>query len=120
MIWTWLAISVVSGTISDLLSAKGMSMHGEIDRFDARGLARVMRYIGTHRLVLAGMVLNAIAFFSFVALLSVADLSLAVPATASGYIVKTALAQWYLGEVVSARRWVGAVLVTLGVYFIAT
>jgi drug/metabolite transporter (DMT)-like permease len=117
--WIWLAITVLSGTLGDLVSAKGMAAHGEIEHFRPERLARLLRYIATHRLILAGIVANTISFFSFMALLSVAELSFAVPATALSYILKTALAEWYLGERVTARRWTGALLVALGVFLIA-
>jgi uncharacterized membrane protein len=117
--WLWLAVTVLSGTAGDLVSAKGMAAHGEVEHFGPERLARLMRYIFTHRLILAGIVANAVSFFSFMALLSMADLSFAVPATAAGYILKTALAEWYLGERVTARRWTGAILVALGVFLIA-
>lgn len=119
MKWVWLAITVLSGTVGDLASAKGMAAHGEIEHFGPERLARLMRYIFTHRLILSGIVANALSFFSFMALLSVSDLSFAVPATASSYILKTALAEWYLEERVTARRWAGAVLVAVGVFLIA-
>ncbi len=82
MRWVWLIVSVVSSTAGDLLSAKGMTAHGEMADFGTGGLARVLRHIGTHPLVIAGIILNAISFLSFIALLSVAELSMAVPATA--------------------------------------
>ncbi len=119
MKWTWLAITVMSGTVGDLVSAKGMAAHGEVEHFGPERLVRLMRYIFTHRLILTGIVANAISFFSFMALLSVAELSFAVPATALSYILKTVLAEWYLGEHVTARRWIGALFVALGVFLIA-
>ena len=119
MRWTWLAITVLSGTVGDLVSAKGMVAHGEIEHFGPRRMARLLRYVLTHRLILTGIVFNAISFFSFMALLSVAELSFAVPATALSYILKTALAEWYLGERITWRRWAGAVLVACGVVLIA-
>jgi uncharacterized membrane protein len=117
--WAWLAITVLSSTIGDLISAKGMLAHGEIEHFGARRLARLLHYIATHRLIVTGIAFNAISFVSFVALLSTAELSFAVPATAVSYILKTALAQWYLGEHVPLRRWIGAACVALGVLLIA-
>lgn len=119
MRWAWLAITVLSSTVGDLISAKGMVEHGEIEHFGPRKVAQLLRYITTHRLIVTGIAFNAISFFSFLALLSVAELSFAVPATAVGYILKTALSQWYLGEHVSARRWLGAACVAIGVYLIA-
>lgn len=118
MRWIWLAISVLSSTAGDLVAAKGMTAHGEMADLGGGELARVLRHMGTNSLVLAGIFLNAVSFLSFIALLSVAELSVAVPATASSYILKTALAQWYLDEDVSKRRWAGAVLVALGIYLI--
>ncbi len=119
MRWIWVVVSVLSGTIGDLMSAKGMAMHGEIESFEPRGLARVLRYIATHRLILGGILSNAISFFSFLALLSVSELSFAVPATALSYIVKTFLAECYLQERVTGRRWMGVAFVAAGIILIA-
>jgi drug/metabolite transporter (DMT)-like permease len=118
--WVWLAVTVVTSTVGDLVSAKGMVAHGEIEHFGARRITRLLRYIGTHPLVVTGIVFNALSFFSFLALLSVAPLSFAVPATAVSYVLKTALSRWYLGEHVSARRWLGAACVAIGVYLVST
>ena len=119
MTWVWLAITTLSSTAGDLVSAKGMVAHGEVEHFGARRLARLLRYIVTHRLIVIGIVFNAVSFFSFVALLSEAELSFAVPATGISYILKTALAGSYLGEHVSARRWLGAACVAAGVVMIS-
>lgn len=119
MRWVWLMVSVLSGTVGDLVSAKGMVEHGEVEHFGPARIGCLLRYIVTHRLLLMGIGFNAISFFSFLALLSVAEVSFAVPATALSYILKTALAGWYLGEHVNVRRWMGAVLVAVGVVLIA-
>lgn len=119
MRWIWLAVSIVSGTVGDLLSAKGMVEHGHIKDFGPREVSRLLRYMVTHPLLLAGIVSNAVSFFSFLALLSVAELSFAVPASASAYILKTALAGWYLDERVTWRRWMGAVFISIGVCLLA-
>jgi drug/metabolite transporter (DMT)-like permease len=118
MKWLFLAISVVFGTFGDLLTAKGMSAHG-IEDFGMGGLRLVLLHIGTHPLVVLGILFDAISFFALMALLSVSEISFAVPASASSYIVKTALASWYLGERVNARRWWGAICVTAGIVLIS-
>ncbi|HXE14134.1 MAG TPA: DMT family transporter [Bryobacteraceae bacterium] len=119
MKWVWVLVTVLSGTIGDLVSAKGMSLHGELDDFRPRGLVRIMRYVVTHPLVAGGIFCNAIAFFSFMALLSVSDLSFAVPVTASSYILKTVCAKWYLNERITWRRWAGVVMVAIGIVLIS-
>ena len=112
-------VTVASSTAADLLSAKGMTLHGEIEDFGPRGVVRVLRYIMTHKLVVTGIICNAISFGAFLALLSTAQLSFAVPATALSYIFKTILARMYLQEQIDWRRWVGIILITVGVILIS-
>lgn len=119
MKWIWLAITVLSSTAGDLICAKGMVAHGEIEHFGARRVVRLLGYISTHPLIIAGIAFNAVSFVSFLALLTVSEISFAVPATAVSYILKTALAGWYLGEHVNIRRWMGAACVAIGVYLLA-
>jgi drug/metabolite transporter (DMT)-like permease len=57
----------------------------------------------------------AVSFFAFMALLSIADLSFSVPATAGSYVFETLLAKLVLKERVGKRRWGGALLVCAGV-----
>ena len=119
MTWVWLAISVLSSTAGDVLTAKGMAEHGEIEEFSPKKIVQVLRYMSMHRLILIGIVCNAVSFFTFMALLSVSELSFAVPATALAYILKTGLAEWYLEEDVGFRRWSGAIFITIGVVLIS-
>jgi bacterial/archaeal transporter family protein len=117
--WLWVAVIAISGTIGDVLCARGMAMHGELDDFRPTGIARILRYIVTHKIVLAGIAGDAIAFFAFLALLSMTELNFAVPATALSYVFKTAMARWYLRERVTWGRWTGAVLVAIGIVLIS-
>jgi drug/metabolite transporter (DMT)-like permease len=70
-------------------------------------------------LLLLSVVCMAASFFLFMVLLSMADLSFAVPATAASYVVETLLAKWMLNEHVDSRRWAGSVLVAGGVALLA-
>lgn len=119
MKWVLVLVCVLSGTFGDLLSARGMAEHGEIQSFKPHGLARIVRFMATQKTVLAGIASNAVSFVSLLALLSVAPLSFAVPATASSYILKTVLAKPLLGEHVTPRRWIGVVLVSVGIVLIS-
>ena len=49
------------------------------------------------------------------ALVSVSDLSFAVPVTAASYIFETILAKYLLKERVGWKRWAGVALVACGV-----
>lgn len=115
MKWIFVAIVVLSSTLGDVLSAKGMKSEPAVESLGPRGIMLVLHDIVTDRLVITGIVSNAISFCSFLALLSVAELSFAAPATAVAYVLKVVLAKWYLGECVTWRRWAGAALVGIGV-----
>jgi drug/metabolite transporter (DMT)-like permease len=58
-------------------------------------------------------------FASYLTALSWADLTYVLPATASGYVVMEILAHFWLGEQVSWMRWLGALLITIGVIYVA-
>ncbi|HVW08096.1 MAG TPA: EamA family transporter [Bryobacteraceae bacterium] len=118
MKWLWVAITVTSGTIGDLLSAHGMSQHG-VHEFSPSMMRRTLRFIFSHRSVVLGIIANATSFISFMALLSISPLNFAVPATALGYILRTVLAKIFLHEQIGAKRWAGAFLVAIGVILIA-
>ena len=119
MIWLLLLLSVFSGTAGDLLTAKGMSDHGEIHDFRPAAVLRVAGVLSRNFYMVSGILTQAVSFFSFVALLGVAELSFAVPATALGNVAKTLFAKLFLREEVGWRRWAGALLVTCGVCLVS-
>jgi len=62
-----------------------------------------------------GIAFMALAFFSLLALLSWADASLVVPATALSYVAGAFGAKFLLHEKVATVRWAGVLLVSMGV-----
>ena len=119
MAWLMLLASVLTGTAGDLLMAKGMSVHGEIHDFRPRAMVRVITMLSNNVYIAIGLLAQAFSFFSFVALLAVADLSFAVPATALGMVIKTIFAKLFLNEQIGRRRWAAAVLVSFGVLLVS-
>ena len=117
--WLLLIISVLSGTAGDLLSAKSMRDHGEIHDFRPGAVLGIAARLARDFYLVTGILAQAVSFFSFVALLGVAELSFAVPATALGNVIKTLFAKMFLREHVGWRRWAGALLVTFGVILVA-
>ena len=117
----FLLFFVVGGTVAgDLLKAAGMRRAGPIDDFRPRSLAADARRIGGSPLICLCLLGYTLSFFAFMALLSIADVSFAVPATAAAYVVETLLAKTLLGETISTRRWASALLVTCGVVLVST
>jgi drug/metabolite transporter (DMT)-like permease len=117
--WILVAIIVVCNTLGDVLNTAGMKRYGEVDDLKPRTLLRMAVAILRNPLVLAGLGCLALSFFALLALLSVANVSFAVPATAIGYLLETLLAKYILKENVHWRRWAGATLVACGVLMLS-
>lgn len=115
MKWLLILFTVVAGSCGDVLCAKGMSQAGELNYHGASAVARALRFIVTRRLVILGILCDAVGFFSLLGLLTVAQLSIAVPATALGFVLDTIAARVFLHEHVHWKRWVGVTFVAAGV-----
>ena len=89
MKWLLVAVIAAATTLSDVLQAAAMKRHGEIRDFRPGALARLLAMLARNKLVVASVVAMTVSFFAFIALLSVADLSFAVPATAASYVIET-------------------------------
>jgi drug/metabolite transporter (DMT)-like permease len=117
--WILLAVIVGSTVIADLLQSYEMKRHGEIHDFRPSGLRRALATLARNRNMILAVVCMAVPFFAFMALVQVADLSFAVPASAASLVIETVLAKLVLKERVDVRRWLGAALVACGVWLLA-
>ena len=117
--WLLLAVIVASTVTADLLQSHEMKRHGEIHDFGPGGLRRVLLALARKTNLILAVVCMAVSFFAFMALVQVADLSFAVPASAGSLVIETILARLVLKERVDSRRWIGAALVAGGVWLLA-
>jgi hypothetical protein len=113
--WAWIVFTVFSSSCGDILCAKGMSEGAELEEFGPKGIGRTLRYIVTRRLVILGWVFYAVSFFSLMGLFSVAELTVAVPATALSFVIDTLGAFFVLHEHIPWKRWLGVLCVSAGV-----
>ena len=118
MRWFLVALTVLGTVLGDLLKAAGMRRLGEVDDFRPTAMGRLASLAARSSLLWLSIAGYALSFFGFLALVSIEDLSFAAPATAAGVVVETALARIFLRETISARRWTGAALVTVGVFLV--
>src|ERR1700684_2042060 len=116
-----IAAIVLSSTIGEVLTAAAMKSSGDLDEIRARsGMAGAIRAVVTCPLFFAGVSFLALAFFSLLFALNHLNLSLVAPASASLTLVTNAIAgKIFLKENVDRRRWTAAILVCIGVYFLA-
>jgi drug/metabolite transporter (DMT)-like permease len=114
MRWILVAVISICTALGDVLNTAGMKRQAEVDGLHTHS-PHLLVGIFRNRLVLCGLGMMAISFFAFVYLLSIANVSFAVPATASSYVLEATLAKWVLKESVTWHRWAAASLVCCGV-----
>lgn len=111
----FIAIVVVAGQLGDISLSLAMKTIGEVKQFNPSNLLKVLGRAFRIKWMWIGIGLMTVAFFSLMALLSWANVSLVVPATAASYLVGTLGAKLLLGEHVNKERWVGVIIVCIGV-----
>jgi drug/metabolite transporter (DMT)-like permease len=111
----FIAIVVFGGTAGDIAVSHAMKGIGHIESLRPRAIGQVL--VRTLRMVWfwIGIALMAVGFFSLLALLSWADVSVGVPATALSYVAAAFGAKYLLHENVAPLRWAGVLLVCIGV-----
>jgi drug/metabolite transporter (DMT)-like permease len=119
MKWIYIAIIVGATTVGEVMQAAGMRRHGEIRDFRPGALGRALAMLSRNRFVIASVVAMAVSFFAYLGLLTIAELSFAVPVTAITYVLETILAKYFLKEQVNWIRWAGASLVICGVALVS-
>jgi drug/metabolite transporter (DMT)-like permease len=65
-----------------------------------------------------GFVLYVIGSVSFIFAFRLGEMSVVYPVMASSYITVTLLSVYFLKEVILFQKWVGIVIITIGVFFI--
>jgi drug/metabolite transporter (DMT)-like permease len=106
---------VVFGSAGDVCLKHGMSQVGEITLSNWHELFSAI----FHPSVAVGIVLLTLFFVNYLSALSFADLTYVLPATSIGYVGMALLAKYFLREEISVYRWLGILLIVLGVGFIA-
>jgi len=119
MRWILVGVIAICNTLGDVLNTAGMKRQGELESLDARSLGHMLARIVQNGLVLGGLGALTVSFFALLSLLSISNVSFAVPATAMSYILETLLAKYILKEQVKWRRWAEVTLVACGVVMLS-
>lgn len=116
-----IATIVITSSTGEVLTAAAMKSMGDLDDIRAHsGMGGAIKAVVTSPRFMGGILFMAVAFFSLLFALNHMNLSLVGPAAASLTLVtNTVAAKLFLREKVDRRRWTAAVLVCVGVYFLA-
>jgi drug/metabolite transporter (DMT)-like permease len=110
-----LFLIVAAGTGGELCVSRAMKKVGEVHDFRPAALWRfVLRAIHVGWMWI-GIGMMTLAFFSLLVMLSIENVSFVVPVTALSYAAGAVGAVIFLRERVTTQRWVGVMMVCVGV-----
>ena len=109
------ALIVIAGTGGELFVSRAMKVVGQARSFKPREMVKFILRTLRVPWMWVGVGMMAVAFFALLAALSIFDVSFVVPVTALSYVAGAFGSAAFLGEHVSRRRWLGVVLVAIGV-----
>jgi len=109
---------VVCENTGDLLLKRGMTQVGAVE-ISVAGLRHAFFATVTNGTIWIGIVFLIGFMTSYMTVLSWADYSYVMPVGAFGYATLTLFAVTFLHETVSARRWVGVILICVGVLLVS-
>ncbi len=110
-----LVFFICCSTGGEIAMTYGMKQVGEPESFRPLALLRFIGKAVSSGWVWCALPLLAASFYSLLILLSWAPLSIVIPASAFNYVVGTFGAKYLLRERVSPRRWMGVIMVCIGV-----
>jgi uncharacterized membrane protein len=108
---------VVCANAGDLLLKRGMTEIGAV-AITPSGVSHAFWMTVTSLTIWVGIIFLIGFMVSYMTVLSWADYSYVMPAGAFGYAILTLLAVIFLHESVSPKRWVGVVLICVGVLLV--
>jgi uncharacterized membrane protein len=103
-------IAVVAVSVGETLLAKGMKLSSSVT-----GGMGAQIWGAMNRYTIVGTALMALFFGLYSLSLRRADLSFVLPITALSYLLGALLSKFYLGETVTPTRWLGVLIITVGV-----
>ncbi len=107
--------AIICQTLGDVCLTKGMKSIGEVNTLNPIELLHIGVQVFTNPLIWLGLGMLMVFYFLYLAALSWADLSYVLPVSAFGYTLNAVLAKWLLDEQVSLTRWVGTLVICIGV-----
>lgn len=113
-----LVVMVIFGPLGDVLLSRGMRALGPLPGFQLSVLPVFLVHAFESGTVWLAICSLSIFFISYLLVLSWADFSFVQPATSIGYGMVAVLGYFALGEAISPIRWIGVMVICLGVLMI--
>jgi len=111
-------LSVVFGSAGNLCFSAGMKQIGAIPGWSMAMLHAVFAKVFSSLWIWLGIASMLLFLAALLLVLSWADFSYVLPATAAMYVVVPLLGHYLLGEAVTVLRWLGVGMICLGVVLV--
>jgi uncharacterized membrane protein len=109
-----LLIGLVFESTGIVFLKKGMAQVGEVKVTSAGEIFRIVKAGATNPKILSGVFFEALFFVCLLIMMAKSDISFIWPLTGLSFVFSTFAAIWFLGETVSAFRWIGVLLIVAG------
>lgn len=116
--YTVLAIAVLCQATGNVFLSKGMKTIASTIQVGEGHLLSAPYHAFINPMIWVGVGLSIIFYILFASALSWTDLSLVLPIASIEVVLNVAFAAWFLNEMVSSKRWAGAVLIAMGVILV--
>ena len=111
-------VVVVVGTVGEMCLSRATKTIGEVHDLRPHAIARHVFAAMKVPWMWLGISLMAAAFFALLGMLSMANASFVFPATALNYAVGAIGGKFFLKERVTSQRWLGVLIVCIGVVLV--
>ena len=109
---------IILSSAGNLFFSVGMKHIGPLQGWSMDVLQSAFAAVFASTWIWLGIISMLLFLAAFMLILSWADFSYVLPATAFMYAVIPLLAHFVLGEKVTGRHWIGIVLISVGVMFV--
>jgi len=116
-IFSLILLSTVFTVAGQLFFRKGMLEVGEIS-FSLQSLGKTLAETVSNVYVICGFILFALGAILWLVVLSKVEVSYAYPIGSLGYVLLLFASWLFLGESIPLSRWIGVLLICLGIFFI--
>jgi drug/metabolite transporter (DMT)-like permease len=112
-------LAVLLGVAGELLLKAGIDSVGELHLSGFNQIVTTVKDVFTHPRIILGFIAYGTASLMWLVVLSRFDLSFAYPMLALTYVFVPLAAKFFLHESIPAGRWLGIVVVIVGVVIVA-
>lgn len=118
-VYATIFLTIVATVISQIVTKKGMLLAGQMPSTPIDTLTFLIKTMILNPYVLGGLLLSVIASMSWIATLARTNLSFAYPFMSLAFPLVLLFAGFIFGETISSVRWVGMIIIMIGLVMVS-